>query len=270
MKWARKTIATLVMAYAMLVSGCYFMQRSLMYFPLGDLSSPATAGAPEMAEVTLHTSDGLDLVSWYARAARPDLPTIAYFHGNAGHIGNRVSKVRPFLDEGYGVLLVSYRGYGGNSGSPTEEGLFTDGRAALDFLADQGLPRDGMVVLGESLGSGVAVRMASEREVGAVILEAPFTSAADAGQDAYPFLPVGWLIKDRFDSIAYIGRIAAPLLILHGERDRIVPATHGRRLLAAGNEPKEGVFLSEAGHNDLHYHGAARIEINFLRRVFGD
>ena len=263
-----KILGVGVVGYVLLLGGCYALQRSLMYFPAAEVPSPAAAGVPEMAAVTLHTGDGLALVSWYAAARAAQSPTIAYFHGNAGNIADRGFKVRPFLDAGIGVLLVGYRGYGGNPGAPGEEGFFADGRAALDFLAGQGVPAERIVVFGESLGSGVAVRMASERRLGAVILEAPFTSAADAGQRAYPFLPVRLLIRDRFDSLSRIGSIGAPLLIVHGERDRVVPADHGRRLLAAAAEPKEGVFLPDAGHNDAFEHGSLTVALEFLDRVY--
>lgn len=268
MEWVAKILGLGVVGYVLLLGGCYALQRSLMYFPAAEMPSPAAAGVPEMAAVTLHTGDGLALVSWFAAARTAEAPSIVYFHGNAGNIAGRGFKVRPFLDAGLGVLLVGYRGYGGNPGSPSEEGLYADGRAALDFLAGQGVPAEKTVVFGESLGSGVAVRLASERRLGAVILEAPFTSAADAGQHAYPFLPVRLLIRDRFDSLSRIGSIGAPLLIVHGERDRVVPADHARRLLAAAAEPKEGVFLLDAGHNDAFEHGSMRVALEFLGRVY--
>ena len=237
--------------------GCmYAAQRSLMYFPGGEL--PA-APAP-FAEVRLRTADGLDLVAWEAPAA--GRPTIVYFHGNGGNIAGRLHKVRPFLEAGSGVLLVSWRGYGGNPGSPSEAGLLADGRAALDRVGARAV-----VLLGESLGGGVAVRLAAERAPAAVILEAPFASAVAVGAERYWWLPVSLLMKDRFESIRWIGAVRAPLLIVHGERDRVVPAEHGRRLLAAANEPKQGAFLPGAGHNDLFEHGAAAIELEFLSRL---
>ncbi len=266
---AGKIAGTLALAYVLVVAGCYAVQRSLMYFPDDRLPSPAAAGVAEMAAVTLTTADGLELVSWYAAPATPERPAIAYFHGNAGNIAYRASKARPYLDRGYGVLLLSYRGYGGNPGAPSEQGLIADGRAALDFLAARGVAPERTVIYGESLGSGVAVAVAAERRVAAVILEAPFTSAAAVGQRAYPFLPVALLIKDRFDSLARVAAIAAPLLIIHGEADRVVPVDEGRRLLAAAAAPKEGVFLPGATHNDLYRHGAAEIVIAFLERLFG-
>ena len=234
METAIKIGTVLVVCYVGLVGCVYAIQRAMMYFPAGDLPSPAAAGAPEMSEVRLKTADGLDLIAWYRPAAAAGKAAIVYFHGNGGHIGMRVYKVRPFLDAGYGLLLVSYRGYGGNPGSPSEEGLFMDGRAALAFLAERSVAPERTVLLGESLGSGVAVRMASEHAVGALLLEAPFTSAADVGQRAYPFLPVKLMIKDRFDSLAIIDQVRVPLLIVHGERDGVVPVPLGREVFAAG------------------------------------
>ena len=239
-----------------------------MYFPAAEMPSPAAAGVPEMAAVTLHTDDGLALISWYGAAREAGAPTVVFFHGNAGNIAGRAYKVRPILDSGLGVLLVGYRGYGGNPGVPSEAGFFSDGRAALAFLAGQGVSAEAIVAFGESLGSGVAVNVASEQSVGAVILEAPFTSAADVGQRAYPFLPVRRLIRDRFDSLARIATISAPLLIVHGERDRVVPVELGRRLLAAASEPKEAVFLPGAGHNDTYEHGSIRVALKFLDRIY--
>lgn len=264
-----KAVVVIVVIYIVVVGFTYAFQRSLMYFPATDLPPPIQVGVPEMTEVALRTADGLDLVAWYA-AAPAGRPTIVYFHGNGGNIANRADRARTFIDNGYGVLLVSYRGYAGNPGKPNEDGLFADGRAALAFAREQGISADQLVLVGESLGSGVAVRMASESDVAALILEAPFTSAADTGQNAYPFLPVKLLIKDRFDSLSRIGQVRAPLLIVHGERDRVVPTKLGRRLFAAANEPKQGVFLPGAGHNDLAAYGLLDIERDFLRERFGD
>jgi fermentation-respiration switch protein FrsA (DUF1100 family) len=262
--------AALVLVSVLLLASCDSAQRSLMYFPSQELPSPQAAGVPEMAVVRLETDDGLALVSWYAGAGEPGRPTIVYFQGNAGNIADRARKVRPFLDRGYGVLLVGYRGYGGNPGVPGEEGLAADGRAALGFLAARGVLPEQVVLLGESLGGAVAVRLASERSVGAVILEAPFTSAVDAAGHNFPLLPVTLFIEDPYDSLARIDRIGAPLLIVHGERDEIVPADQGRRLLAAARAPKQGVFLPDAGHNDLYFHGSNQIAIAFLERFFGE
>jgi uncharacterized protein len=175
-----------------------------------------------------------------------------------------------FAEAGLGVLLLEYRGYGGNPGAPSETGLYTDAAAALDFLLQhKGVPVNRLVIYGESLGSGVAVHMAAGREIGALILEAPFTRLADAASYHYPYVPVSVLLRDRFDSLSAIGRIRAPILILHGKRDRVVPVRFGHALLAAAPEPKEGWFSPEASHEDLARHGALDAVFDFIRRRVG-
>ncbi len=261
-----KILVLVLVAYAALVAGCTVIQRSLMYFPDASLPSPGNAGAPGFQAVNYATADGLDLVSWY-RPAEKGLATIVYFQGNGGNIAGRIYKTRPLFEAGYGLLLVGYRGYGGNPGTPSEDGLYRDARAALAYLQVRGLAMEGLVLLGESLGTGVAVRMASEAQVRAVILEAPYTSTVDVGQSAYFFLPVGLLMYDRFPSIDLIGRIQAPLLVIHGERDSVIPTRFGRRLFQAASQPKEAHFLPGAGHNDLFEHGLTDIELDFLARL---
>jgi hypothetical protein len=259
---ARNALYVLI-AYAAFAAIMYVMQRSLMYFPDRQPLQPAQAGLPEMQIVRFGTADGLELMAWY-RPASGERPTIVYFHGNGGNIAGRGYKVKPYLDAGYGVMLAEYRGYGGNPGSPHEAGLYADGRAALDWLAVQGVSPERLVIYGESLGSGVAVQLARERAPAALVLEAPFSSAVDVAASAYWFLPVRWLIKDRFDSVAKIGAVRAPLLLIHGERDHVVPVRFGRRLFDAAAEPKEAIFLPQGGHNDLPDHGLMPAVLEFL------
>jgi hypothetical protein len=255
--------------YAGVLGGMYFLQRALMYFPSQDLGTPAANGVPELEVIRLKTDDGLELTSWYKPPAEAGGITVVYFHGNGGHIGYRAGKTRAFTAAGHGLLLVSYRGYGGNPGKPTEAGLFADASAAYAFVRDQGTAPGRIAVIGESLGSGVAVYLAAEHEVGALMLEAPFTSAGDVGQRAYPILPVKLLIKDPFDSLSRIGRVKVPLLVVHGERDEVVPVALGRRLFEAAGEPKEGIFPPTARHNDLEEHGVTEMELDFLKRHIG-
>lgn len=263
-------IAVAVAAYVAFVGALYLGQRSLLYYPDTSVPSPAASGLPEMATVRLDTDDGLRLLAWY-RAAPADRPTVVYFHGNAGSIGGRAFKVRPYLDAGFGLLLVEYRGYGGNPGKPTETGLYADGRAALAFLDVEGVAATDLILYGESLGSGVAVHLAAERgaaqPVGGLILEAPFSSMAAVAAHHYPFVPARSMVKDRYDSDAKIARIGAPLLIVHGDRDRTVPPRFGRRLFDAAIEPKEIRLLTGARHNDLYDFGAAEAVIEFIERA---
>ena len=261
----------IVSAYALFVAVMYVLQRSIMYFPARSLPSSAQAGVPDMDVVILRTADGLELKAWYGPpkgSGGAVRPTLVYYHGNGGGIAIRGARARPYLDRGYGVLLVEYRGYSGNPGKPNEQGLYEDGRASLAFTQSRGLPLERTVLLGESMGSGVAVQMATEFNVGAIVLESPFTSTVDVAASAYWFLPVRWLLKDRFDSIAKIDQVRAPLFMVHGERDRVVPIRLGRKLFAAANDPKEAVYLPNAGHNDLPAHGGTQAVIDYLERQF--
>ncbi|HLB79994.1 MAG TPA: alpha/beta hydrolase [Dongiaceae bacterium] len=259
-------VATVAGGYLLALGLLFVFQRQLLYYPSGERPSLETAGlAGRMTPVRLTTADGLELLAWYAAAAE-GRPTVVYFHGNAGHIGYRADKVRPYLAAGLGVLLLEYRGYGGNPGRPDEEGLYADARAALDFLDGAGVAAERRVLYGESLGGAVAVQMAAERAAGAVVLEAPFTSVPEVGQSKFPIFPVRWLARDRLDSLAKIGAVGAPVLVLHGEQDQIVPIRFGRALFAAANEPKEMRSFPAAGHEDLDAHGIAEAVLDFLGR----
>src|SRR5581483_1281083 len=169
---------------------------------------------------------------------------------------------------GFGLLALSYRGYGGSTGKPTEGGLLLDAAAAYDFAAAR-YPNGRIVLWGESLGTGVAVALAAVRRTAGLILDAPFTSAADIGASAYPFIPVRWFIKDAFRSDERIGQVRAPLLVLHGEQDRIVPVSFGERLFSLANEPKRMVRFPRAGHVDLDDHGAPEAVRSFLNGLTG-
>lgn len=267
MNWAWRGMADALNSCGAGVDAMLSVQRSFMYFPTQDRPSPSDAGVPEMRQVTLHTADGLDLVAWYAPPTREGAPTLIYFHGNGGDIGMRAGKVSPFLDAGLGVLLTTYRGYSGNPGTPSETGLYADARAARAFLEAQNT--SAIALYGESLGTGVAVQLATEMAPLAVVLEAPFTSIADLAQPQMPFLPVKALILDRFDSAAKIGEISAPLLIVHGALDATIPVQLARQLFEAAPEPKEGHFLPGAGHHDLFGHGMAALTLTFLEKNAG-
>jgi hypothetical protein len=198
----------------------------------------------------IETPDGEMIEAWHAGPSAGH-PTIIYLHGNAGEIGDRPNRFRYYRDRGFGVLFVSYRGYGGSSGSPSEEGLVTDAVAAYDWLLAQAVASARIVVVGESLRTGVAVQLAARRRVAALSLNAPFTSAADIAARSYWWLPVRLLMKDQFRSVDHIGAIAAPLLIQHGDADRIVPFELGRRLFDAAPEPKQFFTLPGGGHDAI-------------------
>lgn len=255
-------IVAIGLGYVALVGAMYLAQRALMYFPETTRTPPAGAGFPEASEIVLESADGTSLIAWHV-APRGDRPVIVYLHGNGGALRHRVPRFRPLADAGYGLLALSYRGYGGSGGSPSEAGLIADGRAALE-LARLKHPEARIVLWGESLGTGIATAVAAEEKVDGVILEAPFTSTADIASAAYPFVPVRLLMKDQFRSDERIGRVTAPILVLHGARDRVVPISYGERLFALAREPKRFVRFPEGGHEDLNAHGAIDAAKAFL------
>jgi len=273
MAYGLKIAIYLLAGYALFTGAIYMAQRRMMYFPAKHLPSPIEAGLADAHIITLHTKDGLDLLAWHVPPkAGSAKPTVVYLHGNGGNIAGRTHRARPIVAKGYGLLLVEYRGYAENPGTPTEPGLYADARAGLDFLQSEGVGPGDIVLLGESLGSGVAVQMAAElgragTPVAGLILEAPYTSTTDVAAGAYWFLPVRWLLKDRFENLEKIADIATPLLIVHGEHDRTIPVALGRRLFAAAPEPRTGVFIPNAGHNDLAAHGGDHHIVEFLGKL---
>jgi hypothetical protein len=261
-------LVALIIGYGVLVTGLAVFQRRLLYLPDTRRPEPDTFGVPEMTTVSLSTDDGLILEAWYS-PAEPGCPTLTYFHGNGSHLGYRGPRVRPYLDAGFGVLLVGYRGYGGNPGRPSEDGLYRDARAAFDFLHEAAVADRQIVIYGESLGTTVAVRMAAERAeqgrpAGALVLEAPLSSVVDVAAHHYPWAPVRWLLKDRFEAVARIGHVGTPVLIVHGDRDWIVPIRFGRRLYEAAVEPKRARWIRGGGHEDLDRHGISANTFAFL------
>jgi len=264
-----------VAVYVAFGAALYLFQDRLMFQPGPPPPPPAETAAPELEPVTLKTADGLALTSWYAPPPEGgDGRVVVYFHGNAGNLADRAYKARAFLDMGLGVLLVGYRGYNGNPGKPSEQGFRADGRAALAFLEAQGVGPDRRVHYGESIGSGTALPLAVEQGAAAVILEGAFTSMVDMAQRQYPVYPAGLLVRHAFDNVAAVDRLTAPLLVLHGEGDNLVPPEMGRRLLetarAAGPPRAKAVFFPQGHHVDLFDHGAVGSVAAFLKRAGSD
>lgn len=252
----------LVLFYFLSMLMMYVMQRNFIYFP--DKSQPVVPDGVVVADVT--TSDGLRIRGWYVAGRDSTKPVIVLFHGNAGHYGHRVYKANYYINEGYGILLTGYRGYGGNQGKPTEEGFYSDGRAYMEWLREREPERD-IIVYGESIGSGTATQMAMEYDVMALVLETPFASLADAAASHYPVFPVHFLIKDRFDNKDKIARIDAPVLILHGHLDSVIPYSSAQRLYNSAVEPKRFIDFPQGNHNDLHLFGVQNEILNFLSGV---
>lgn len=252
--------------YAIVVAGLYTVQRRLLFVPDTNTPDPAGVGVPGVAVVRVPTADGLSLLAWYVPPVQPTGFTVLLLHGNAGNIANRAGRLRAFQQIGWGVLLLEYRGYGGNPGSPSEDGLVLDAQAGLAELHRRGVRAERILLWGESLGSGLAVRLASENPVAAVLLDAPYTSIADAAQGQYPFVPVRLLLKDRFESLSRIPRVRAPILVMQGSADRLVPPAMGRAMIAAAKGPTELWVAEGAGHEDLGPYGAIQAAAAFVRK----
>ncbi len=266
-----KFFLSLIAVYILLVGYLFLFQRSLIYFP--DRSSPVIVNGVE--EFTVTTSDGLSIKSWFVAPVQDAFgmnKVIVFFHGNAGHRGHRLGKAVLYVQQGYSVLLTDYRGYGGNAGHPSEEGFYKDARAQIDFLIkEKGYSQSDIVLYGESIGTGVSVQMAMEyTDVRAVVLESPFSSLLDVAADRYFFVPVRYLLKDRFLSSEKISGLKMPVLIVHGAQDRTIPYKFARKLYDVTNEPKEFVTLPEGGHNDLYAFGMSDHVIQFLSGVYSD
>jgi fermentation-respiration switch protein FrsA (DUF1100 family) len=247
-------LVSVLCVYAGVLAMLYVTQRSLMYFPETVHTTPAAAGLPQAEEVTLTTSDGEHIIAWHV-PPRDGKPVILYLHGNGGALRYRVERFTRLITDGIGIVAVEYRGYGGSSGSPSERGLIADAEAGYAFAAAR-YPAQQIVLWGESLGSGVAVALAAEKPVGRVILESPFTSAAAVAAKHYWYVPVRLLMTDQFRSDARIGKVTAPLLILHGVKDQTVPYAMGEHLFDIANKPKHIVRFLDGGHEDLDKNGA--------------
>jgi fermentation-respiration switch protein FrsA (DUF1100 family) len=251
--------------YVALGTLMYFGQRALLYFPTGARTPPAAAGLPQVEEVKLDTSDGEQVIVWH-RPPRANRPVVLYFHGNAGALHTRAARFADLTSDGTGLVALSYRGFGGSSGRPTEDGLIRDATAAYRFATER-YDANRIVLWGESLGTGLAVAIAAEHPVAGVILESPFTSTADVAAAIYWFMPVRLLMKDQFHSDERIARVTAPVLIMHGERDATVPIEYGEELFAMATAPKQFVRFPDGAHNNLDAFGALDAVRAFLHKL---
>ena len=259
--WKWLLIFALV-SYCGVVALLYVTQRSLQYFPENVRTSPAAAGLPRAEEVTLATPDGERVIVWHV-PPKDGKPVHLYFHGNGGALRHRLERFHALTADGSGLVALSYRGYGGSSGRPTEDGLIIDANTAYDYTAAR-YPAERIVLWGESLGTGVAVALAADKPVSRLILQSPFTSTADIAATRYWYVPVRLLMKDQFHSDERIGKVTAPVLVMHGELDRVVPISLGERLFELVRSPKKFVRFPGAGHLDLSAHGANEVALEFV------
>ncbi len=245
------------------LAALFLLQRSVL-FPIPQVFrvAPAAAGFAQAEEHVLTTADGEKVIVWHV-PAEPGHPVILYFHGNGDFLAGFFGRFREFIADGTGIVALSYRGYAGSSGRPSEQGLLQDAAAAYAFTTAR-YSADKIVVWGFSLGTGVAVALASEQPVGRLILEAPYTSIADVAASAFPIFPVRLVLKDSFHSDQRVARVRVPLLFMHGVRDPTIPIAFAERLFALANEPKKFVRFEHGGHNDLDDFGASATARQFI------
>jgi fermentation-respiration switch protein FrsA (DUF1100 family) len=227
------------------------LQRRLMYFPDTAHVTPSEAGLSRVAEEVLETPDGARVLAWYGKA-EPGQPTILYFHGNGGSLETRSERIRKYMARGLGVFMMTYRGFGGSSGAPSESANVADATLAYDRLRALGVGAADIILYGESLGTGVAVQVAAARPAAGLVLDAPYTSMVELAALHYPYVPGRWLMTDRYETRRHIADVTAPLLVIHGEADDVGPVAMGREVYALAPGPKTLRTFPGAGHGD-HY-----------------
>jgi fermentation-respiration switch protein FrsA (DUF1100 family) len=261
----RLLVIAVLALYACALAVLFVNQRSLLYPASDRRTTAAEASLAGFQDLVLPTPDGEQLVAWW-KPPESGRALVLYFHGNGGSLWNGRFRAQALTASGRGLLMISYRGYSGSTGSPSERGLHTDARTAYDWVA-QAYEASRLVAYGESLGTGVAVHLASERPLAGLILDAPYTSTADVAGLTYWYVPVSWLMQDQFRSLDIIQKVKASILILHGTEDRTIPFAFGERLYAAAPEPKRFVRIEGGSHTrNLEQGGIAAVD-DFLAAI---
>jgi len=239
-------VGLVVLIYLTITFVLYYSQRSLLYHPSENNYSGDKLIVP-IDKVKILTDDNIELVAWHHKK-NDNYKTILFLHGNAGSLENRIHKINHFNDMDVNFLIVAWRGFSGNKGKPTENGLYIDAKSAVKWLKNKGVNEEEIIIYGESLGTGVGTEIAQNKNFAGIILESPFTSMVDAGADKYPIFPIRLLLKDKYESYKKIKNIKSPILIMHGEVDKIVPFWMGKKMYELANEPKYSYFPKYDDH----------------------
>jgi hypothetical protein len=265
LKWIVIVLAVIYLGGVVVL---YFRQREMLFpIPPVGRTAPDAAGLPEAEEHVLTTVDGEKVIIWHV-PAKPGHAVVLYFPGNGDFLAGLASRFRAITSDGIGLVALSYRGYAGSTGSPSEVGLLQDAAAAYAFTAAR-YSADRIVAWGFSLGTGVAVALASQHTTAKLILEAPYTSTVDLAASQFRIVPVRLLMKDQFHSDRRIARITAPLLIMHGDADPAINISFGERLFALAHEPKQFVRFPGGGHENLGNFGAIETARHFIGALKG-
>ena len=247
MKYLYLSLLSLLAVYLLVLIFIYFNQRNLLYHP-GDNNYLDDKVQFSYKEFLIEVDQDIKLKSWLIEKDLEKYKTLVFFHGNAGNLFNRVHKLNELNKLDVNILIISWRGFSGNSGKPTEKNLYQDAQKSIEWLNNKGIKNEKIILYGESLGTGVAVELAQKNIFNSIILESPFTSMAKTAKIYYPYLPVNLLLKDKYDSINKIYKITKPILIMHGMKDDIVPYLMGVELFNKANEPKYSFFPKDDNH----------------------
>ena len=247
MKYIYFTVSSIIIAYIVVIIFVYFYQRNLLYHPSENNYQNDTIQFNHQ-EIFIKVNNEIKLKSWIINKDLKNFKTLVFFHGNAGDLSNRIYKLNELDKLDINILLISWRGFSGNEGYPTEKNLYEDAEAAIKWLNKKKVSNSQIILYGESLGTGVAVEIASKNNFNSIILESPFTSIENSAKIYYPYLPVSFLLKDRYDSISKIKKINSPILIMHGRKDDIVPFFMGKKLFEKANSPKDSYFTDIDDH----------------------
>ena len=246
----------------------FLLQRRILFNTSGRPKKPEYYGLKNIREIKIPSDDNVSLLSWYFEGNK-DKPILIYFHGNSFDIGERAYRVEKYISLNYSVLLVSWRGFSGNNGKPSEDNLYIDGESAIKWVLNSTNKKlKDIVIYGESLGTGVAIQLATKSDFACIVLEAPFTSIVDIAKKRYRLFPVRLLVKDKFDNFSKINKINSPLLIISGKKDEIVPHSHSRILFNEAKVNKKSVFVDEAMHNNLYDFGIEKEVNKFVLSVW--
>ena len=254
MNFYTTSILALIFFYILLLIIVFFFQGNLLYHPTIDnyLKDQVEREPNEIEKVKITTKDKIDLIGWFYNRDLEEFKTILFFHGNAGSLENRTYKLNHFKNLNLNFLIIAWRGFNGNKGKPNEMGLYEDAKSAIKWLKAKGIKEKNIILYGESLGTGVAVEVAQNKNYAGIILESPFTSMVNMGKKYYPFFPVNLLLKDKFESYKKINNIFVPVLIMHGKVDKIVPYDMGKKMYELANEPKF-FYSQEYGDHMIEY-----------------
>jgi len=247
MNYIALILSIFVLTYILILVSIYLFQRNLLYHP-SENNYSGDKITISVEKIKIKTKDNIDLTAWYHKKNLNEYKTILFLHGNAGSLENRIHKINHFKDININFLIVAWRGFSGNKGKPTEEGLYEDARSSVRWLKTKGVDEKNLIIYGESLGTGIATEIAQNKNFAGVILESPFTSMIDAGKDKYPFLPVRFLLKDKYESDKKIKNIKSPILVMHGKIDNIVPFYMGKKIYELANNPKYSYFSEYDDH----------------------